>query len=135
MITKTISYTDYEGNDRTETFYFNLSMPELMQLEGSMEGGLSKYIEKISEKQDVSAMLKIFDTLILNSYGQKSPDGKRFIKSPEMAKEFSETAAYSKLFMEIASDPKAAEAFVNGVISSATEASKIAPRISAMPGA
>ena len=116
MIKKTITYTDYSGNERTEDFYFNLSKAEVMEMEMSTTGGLAEMIQKIVAAQDSPAIIKIFKDLVLKAYGEKSPDGKRFIKSEELSTSFSQTEAYSQLFMELATDADAAAKFVNGIL-------------------
>lgn len=116
MIKKTITYTDYNGNERTEDFYFNLNKAELMEMEMSTTGGLAEMIQRIVAAQDAPAIIKIFKELVLNAYGQKSPDGKRFIKKDELREEFSQTEAYSQLFMELATDADAAAKFIKGII-------------------
>lgn len=115
MLKKTISYIDYDGNERTEDFYFNLTQAETTEMEMSEAGGLVKMIEKIIAAQDSKKIIEIFKDLILRSYGEKSPDGKRFIKNQELRDAFSQTEAYSQLFMELASDEDAAAAFVNAI--------------------
>ena len=116
MLKKTITSVDFNGNERTEDFYFNLTNAEAMEMEMSTVGGLSEKIQKIVSAQDMPSIIKVFKDLILRSYGEKSADGKRFIKTPEMAEAFSQTEAYSVLFMELATDAEAAAAFVNGII-------------------
>lgn len=116
MLKKTITSVDFNGNERTEDFYFNLTNAEVMEMEMSTVGGLSEMIQKIVSAQDTPSIIKVFKDLILRSYGEKSADGKRFIKTPEMAEAFSQTEAYSVLFMELATDVEAAAAFVNGII-------------------
>lgn len=116
MLKKTITYTDYNGAERTEDFYFNLSKAEIMEMEMSTAGGLAELIQKIVASQDAPAIIKIFKDLILKAYGEKSPDGKRFIKSDENTKAFEQTEAYSNLFMELATDADAAAKFVNGIV-------------------
>lgn len=118
MLKKTITYTDYNGSERTEDFYFNLTQAELMEMELSTTGGLAEMIQKIVAAQDAPSIIKVFKDLVLKAYGEKSPDGKRFIKSDELATAFSQTEAYSVLFMELATDSKAAADFVNGIIPS-----------------
>lgn len=121
MLKKTITYVDYNGAERTEDFYFNLSKAEVMEMEMSTSGGLAEMIKKIVASQDAPAIIKIFKDLILKSYGEKSPDGKRFIKSEEIATSFSQTEAYSQLFMEMATNADEAAKFVNGIIPVASE--------------
>lgn len=116
MIKKTISYVDYDGNEREEDFYFNLSKAELTELELSTSGGLQKMIENIIKTKDVPRIIEIFKKIIVISYGVKSPDGRRFIKSKELTDEFTQTEAYSILFMELSTDADAAANFIAGVI-------------------
>lgn len=116
MLKKTISYVDYNGTQRTEDFYFNLSQAEIMEMEMSTVGGFVEMINRIVEAQDTPSLVKIFKDLILKAYGEKSLDGKRFIKSDEIREAFSQTEAYSQLFMELATNATAASEFVNGII-------------------
>lgn len=125
MLKKTITYNDYNGAERTEDFYFNLTKAEIMEMEMSTSGGLAEMITKIVATKDAPAIIKIFKELILKAYGEKSPDGKRFIKSEEISTAFSQTEAYSQLFMELATDADAASTFVNGIVP-ATEQKAIA---------
>ena len=116
MLKKTITYTDYNGVERTENFYFNLTKAEIMEMELTTVGGLSAMIEKIVAAKDGPTIIKTFKDLVLKAYGEKSADGRRFIKSPEIAEAFSQTEAYSQIFMELATDDEAAAKFVNGII-------------------
>lgn len=116
MLKKTITYTDYNGNERTENFYFNLSKAELMEMELGISGGYTEMLTSIIEAQDVPTLIKIWKDLILNAYGEKTADGKRFVKSKEMAEAFSQTEAYSNLFMELATNTDAAIEFAKGIM-------------------
>ena len=122
MLKKTITYTDYNGVERTEDFYFNLSKAEVMEMEMSTAGGLAERIQRIVSTQDAPAIIKIFKDLVLDAYGEKSLDGKRFLKVDEngnrLSVAFSQTEAYSQLFMELATDADAAAKFVNGIVPS-----------------
>lgn len=120
MLKKTIAYTDYNGVERKEDFYFNLSKAEIMEMEMSTSGGLTEMIKKIVEAQDTPAIIKLFKDLVLKAYGEKTLDGKRFVKIDEngipLARAFSQTEAYSVLFMELATDAEKASEFVNGIV-------------------
>lgn len=116
MLAKTIKYTDYNGVERKETHYFNYNKAEITEMELSTAGGLSETIKKITEAQDGPSIMKLFKDIILGSYGVKSPDGKQFIKSDELSKQFSQTEAYTELFMELVTNADAAAEFVNGIV-------------------
>lgn len=116
MLKKTITYTDYNGTERTENYYFNLSKAELTEMELSTTGGFAELIQNIIDAQDGPAIMKIFKDIILKAYGEKSPDGKRFIKSDELSTAFSQTEAYSELFMELVTDAEKASEFINTII-------------------
>lgn len=116
MLKKTITYHDYNGVEYTQDFYFNLSKAEIMEMELGTTGGLAEMIQNIVAAQDAPSIIKVFKDLILKSYGEKSADGKRFIKSDEISIAFAQTEAYSELFMELATNAEAAAAFVNGIV-------------------
>lgn len=118
MLKEKITYTDYNNNERTEDFYFNLSEAEIMEMEMGTSGGLAEMITRIVAAQDSPSIIKTFKDLLLKAYGVPSPDGKRFIKSEELSIEFSQTEAYSKLFMKLAMDAEAASKFINGIVPS-----------------
>lgn len=118
MFKKTITYTDYDGNKRTEDFYFNLSKAELTELKMSKKGGLDKMIERIIKEQDAPEIIKLVKEIILMAYGEKSDDGKYFRKSKEISEAFSQTEAYSDIFMDVCSTPDSAVNFFNSLLPS-----------------
>ncbi len=116
MYKKVMTFTDFDGNERTETFWFNLTEAEVVEMENGVSGGLTNMLERIVAAQDRTSIIETFKNLILKSYGVKTPDGRGFDKSPEVVKAFADTQAYSDLFMELSRDSKAASEFFNGVI-------------------
>lgn len=116
MLRKTIEYTDYNGVDRKETFYFNLTKSELTKMEIGTVGGYAEMIQRIVDAKEGHEIVKAFEDLIFKSYCVKSDDGKRLIKNAKLSEEFSQTPAYDVLFMELATDADAAAAFVNGIM-------------------
>ena len=116
MLKKPITYTDYDGVERTEDFYFNLTKAELMEWEFAETGGLKAKLEKIIASKDVPAIAKTFKEIITKAYGVKSDDGKRFIKNQEVLDAFTQSEAYSELYMELATNEDAATKFINAVI-------------------
>ena len=101
MLTKTITYKDYDGTERTETFYFNLNEAEIARMHLTSDGGMKAYINKIVNAKSNIEIIKFFDKILEASYGVKSDDGKRLIKSPELFKAFTETEAYNILYIEL----------------------------------
>ena len=116
MIKKTITYTDYNGVERTENFYFGLNKAEIMDMELGVTGGFRQLLQMIIDKQDIPKLIDAFKMLIKKSYCEKSPDGRRFIKSDELTQAFIQTEAYSELYMELLGDAERAAAFVNGIM-------------------
>ena len=116
MIKKTVTYVDYNGVERTEDFYFNLTKAEIAEMEMSVEGGFSKMLEEIVASKDNVKIVSLFKQMVLKAYGEKSADGRRFMKSEEISKAFSETEAYSEIFMSLALNESEAAAFVNGIM-------------------
>lgn len=127
MLKKNIKYTDFNGVEREETFLFNLTKAELMEMEMGTNGGLAEQIQKIVDAQDSPAIIKIFKDIVLKAYGEKSEDGKRFMKvdaaGVPLSLGFSQTEAYSQLFMELATDADAAANFIKGIVPSDIEIS------------
>lgn len=116
MYKETIKYTDYDGNEREEDFYFNLTKAELMEMQMSTEGGLEKRIQKIVSSQNGKEIMTLFKDILLKSYGEKSDDGKRFIKNQNIRDDFEQSEAYSELFMKLVTDADAAQKFINGIM-------------------
>lgn len=116
MLVKKIKYTDFNGNEREEEFYFNISKAELIEMELKTNGGFDTMLRKIISQQDSKKIVEIFKDLILKAYGVKSDDGRRFIKSKELSEEFSQTNAYNDLFLELTTNADKAKEFVNGII-------------------
>lgn len=116
MLKKTITYEDYNGESRTEDFYFNLTKAEIAEMELSTPGGMQAMVDGIIAAKDNAKIIAIFKDLILKSYGEKSADGKHFLKSKERSELFAATEAYSNLFIELCTDANAAAAFVNGIV-------------------
>lgn len=123
----TCQYEDYNGATRIEDFWFNLSEAEILEMELGVSGGLSEYLQRIVNANDTPTLLKTFKDLIMKCYGEKSEDGRRFVKSPALSEAFSQTEAYSQLYMKLALDADAAAEFVNSVVPSKMSSPKNAP--------
>lgn len=117
MVVKRIDYVDFNGVKRSENFLFNFMESEIQEMNLRYpDGGLKGRLQKIIDEQDPDTIVDYFKSLIMDSYGVKSDDGKRFEKSKELSEAFSQTRAYSKLFMELSTNTQAAIEFVNGII-------------------
>ncbi len=116
MLKKTMTYMDYNGESRTEDFWFNLTKKEILMMQLSKDGGLDEFLKKIVAEKDFKKLIEYFQDLILKSYGEKSPDGKRFIKNKELTEAFEQTEAFSDLFLELATNAEAASEFIKGIV-------------------
>ena len=116
MFKKTITYTDYNEVERTENHYFHLNESEILKMEMGIKGGLAEKIKRIVDADDTPAIIEVFEDLIQKSYGVKTLDGRGFTKKREDLEAFMATEAYSKLFMELATNSEAAAEFINGII-------------------
>lgn len=116
MIKKRIKYEDFDGVEREEDFYFNLTKTELVKWNYSESGGLEEAVKKIIDTKDAKELLKIYDKIITMSYGVKSPDGKKFVKSEEITNDFKDTNAYDVMFIEYLSHPESFNAFIDGIM-------------------
>ncbi len=135
MLKKTITFTDYDGNERKEDFYFNLSSAEIMTWEYGVTGGMTKVIEQMVNTQDTGRIMAMFKEIVMMAYGEKSTDGKRFIKTgPDgrrLAEQFIETEAYSVLFLELLSDPQKFADFIAAIIPAQSTNTSAAPALQA----
>lgn len=116
MIKWSITYTDYNGDEHTEDFYFNLNKAEVMDMNLSANGAYGEYLQRIVDQRDGKSIAEEFKRLILKSYGEKSDDGRRFVKSEALSEAFMQTEAYSELYMELATSSDAATRFIEGVL-------------------
>ena len=116
MLKRTMKYEDYNGNQITEDFYFNLTEAELAEMQLSVDGGMAALMETVVNTNDIPTLIKVFKKILLASYGKKSPDGKRFIKNDAIREEFEQCPVYSDLFMELAGDPTKAAKFINAIV-------------------
>lgn len=116
MIRKAITFTNFNDEEVTEIHHFHLSRPEVIELEASLDGGLSATLKSIIGEVHNRKLIEYFKLIILASYGIKSDDGRHFRKSQEIARDFEQSAAYDSLYMELLSDANVAAAFIEGVL-------------------
>lgn len=129
MLKQKIKYTDYDGNEREEDFYFNMNKLEATKFGYSKEEGLENYVKRIMSNKDASKILDLFEQFILDCYGEKSADGKRFIKTPEMREEFRQTEAFVELYFKMASDADFAASFIKNVLPKAEDMAVTSPKL------
>lgn len=115
MLAKNITYLDFDGKERTETFHFHMMQSEIVEMQVSKEEGYDEFIKRIMATEDKKELIALFKQIILMSYGVRSEDGRGFTKSPELSEAFSHTEAFSNLFMELATDADAAAKFIEGI--------------------
>ena len=133
MLKQTRTYVDYNGVSRTEDFYFNLTQAEVTEMELSVDGGLVEMINRIVAAKDGKQIIALFKDIVLRAYGEKSPDGRRFVKNQEIRDAFAQTEAYSDLFMELATDAQKSAEFVNGIVPAQKPASSDTPKVPVTP--
>lgn len=132
MFKDKVTYTDYNGVEREEEFFFNLNEAELFEMQNSVRGGLTEKVKKIMETKNTPEIIKLFKEIMQMSYGVKSDDGRRFIKNKEVLDEFTQTEAYSKIYMKLATDSDYAAKFINEIIPK--EISDRANGLTVLPG-
>lgn len=116
MYKKTIKYTDYNGIEHEDSFYFNLTKFDLMRMNMEHPGGFEDYVNRITKAMDTKTLMEVFERIVIESYGEKDETGLRFVKSKELSEAFTQTEAYSELMMELVTDENAAVEFINGII-------------------
>lgn len=121
MLKKTIKYRDLDGKEVTEDFFFHLSKAEIIEMELSREGGLAKHLQDVIASENGAEIVKVFKNLVLQAYGVRSVDGKRFVKTPHARAEFEGTEAYSELFMSLVTNAESAADFINGIMPAGME--------------
>lgn len=127
MIKWPITYTDYNGEEQTDEFYFNLNRAEIVEMNLNANGAYAEYLQRLVERKDGREIAKEFKNLILKSYGEKSADGRRFIKSKELSEAFEQTEAFVELYLQLATDEEAAMKFISGVMPNTEEPKTGAP--------
>ena len=116
MLKKEITFEDFNGEKTTETLYFNLTKSEMIEMEADYQEGLDATIKRIIKTNDRQGLIREFKKIILKSYGEKSEDGKRFMKSDAIRDAFTQTAAYDAMFMELATNDISAANFMKGIL-------------------
>ena len=111
----TKKYEDFNGVEKEEDFYFNLTKADILKMELSEEGGMDKRLQRLVKTQDMKEAIKVFEGLLLMSFGIKTDDG-RFVRNEEARQRFISSAAYSEIYFELATNPDEAKKFIEGVI-------------------
>ena len=133
MLKKNVKYVDFNGETQSEVLYFNLTEPEVVRLDVQFEGGLSAFIETLDEDVNPEDILSLFEKVLQASYGEKSDDGRHFIKDPIAVDLFYQSAAYAALFVELVQDTDKAAAFFNSLLSKAAPPKHVKKRVKPMP--
>lgn len=115
MIKWPITYTDYNGETHTEDFYFNLNKAEIMEMNLDANGAYAEYLQRMVDQRDAHKLGEEYKRIILKSYGEKSADGRRFVKSKELSEAFEQSEAYVELYMELIADSDKMTKFIEGV--------------------
>lgn len=134
MFKHNITYTDFNGVERKEDFYFHLSLPEVTRIEAEIGKPLQEYTQELSKNKDVNTIIKFLERIILNSYGEKTSDGKSFYKSEELRKNFEYSQAYAELFEQLLTNPELAQRFGEGVADNGkAKKNQVTPQVVTQP--
>lgn len=109
-------YKDFNGTERKETVYFDLNQSEIIGLEIDSEKGLSEYLQEISDAKNAKEMMRFFTNILYKAYGEKSPDGRRFVKSKELSDAFTQTIIYQDIYTELLTNAEFAAKFINSIM-------------------
>lgn len=116
MLVKTIEYTDYNGNPQKDTLYFNMTKAEIAAMQVRMDGKFIDYLKELVDGNKIEKIFEYFRDIVLDAYGEKSEDGKRFYKTPELRKDFEASIAFSELFSELMTDAKKVSDFTRAIL-------------------
>lgn len=117
MLKKTVTYKNiFTDEDETKDLYFHLSKAELIEMELSVKGGLEDQLKEIISTEEISIIYPEFKKWVLLAYGERSSDGKTFIKSEEISQAFTQTEAYSEFLLWLMSDTSSLIEFINGIV-------------------
>lgn len=116
MLVKTIEYTDYDGNPQKDTCYFNMSKAEIAAMQVRMDGKFIDHLKDLVAGNKVEELFNHFRDIILDSYGEKSADGKKFYKTPKMREEFESSIAFSELLVELMTDKAKVSSFTRAIL-------------------
>lgn len=113
MLTKAIKYTNFNGQEVTKNFYFNITKAEIALRELESDGTWSETLKNIQKSDKGSVVMPEFRKIIKWTYGQKSDDGESFEKSDAIWERFNNSEPWSVLIMELLTDAGYAAEFIN----------------------
>jgi hypothetical protein len=129
MFKQTIDYTDFNGNERKEDFYFHLSLPEVTRIEAEIGTSLDEHTRDLVARHNINELLKFLEKVVLTAYGQKTSDGKSFRKSKELREEFEYSQAYAEFFEQLLTNPELAQKFGSGVADNGKQKNQVQPKV------
>lgn len=116
MLKETITFTNFDGKQVTETHYFNLTRAELVQWEMEHNEGVAEYFLRISQSNNKPELGQAFHDFLRRTYGLKSEDGNRHMKSEEISENFEHSAAFDEFYIKLITDEGFAGRFIKGVL-------------------
>lgn len=129
MLKHTIKYTDFNNNERNEDFYFHLSTPEVTRLEAEIGKPLDQYVNELAANLDAKTLIDFLERIVLTAFGQKTSDGKSFIKNKGLREEFEYSNAYAELFVELLTNPDFAKKFAGGIVDNGPKKNQVNPQV------
>lgn len=130
MIKRTVTYEDFNGVTHTEDLYFNLTKTEMSKIvleeakfdpDGNQDeesmNAFSDRLREIGRSGDGKKIIDMFEWLLKISYGEKSEDGRRFVKNDEVYEDWRYSASYDQFWQDLMlSETGDMVEFINGII-------------------
>lgn len=97
MYRKNVTYTDFNGNEVTDSLYFNLTEVELMEMQ-LRNGDMQEMLERLSKSKDMYQIVSTIKDIICSSYGERASTvsaSSRVARSSTLSKPARRTACSS----------------------------------------
>ena len=111
----TVQYQNFDGDLETEDLYFHLNIKELQEME-NWDVPLTKRIAKLTKTEDGKEAFELMRDIVEAAYGERSADGKRFVKNPEVLKNFTQGLAYDEVIISFIDGTTDLGKFVEGLL-------------------
>lgn len=142
MLKKTIKYVDYNGVERTENLYFHVSKASVLTASNDVYGEIMKAANELQDRakllegmevseineenafdpnnqviaESIRMVARLLDRLVDLSYGKRSEDGLKFVKSKEVLDEFKSSMVYDAFIEQMLANQEEMIEFINKLV-------------------